>query len=373
MSGAYGMEPPGVLRVKQAIDLCNTILDPIVLLVEGEVASFSINRGKFVFFDLKDEEEESRVGCFMMAHQLPFPLEDGMRVQVRARPGLYQKSGQFRLLVQTVEAKGEGSLKRAFELLKGKLELEGLFSPARKRALPRFPERVGIISSSGAAGFGDFMRIADGRLPGVQFILADVAVQGGDAEREITHAFTRLTTQTSVEVIVLIRGGGSIEDLHAFNSEIVARAIVASRVPVLVGVGHEKDVTIADYAADVRASTPSQAAQILLPTKEEVLADVYRLQQAGRVAVERQLVRERQAVSNRLQRMHDMMRYQLQVAQGKLESSLKHIEALSPQRVLERGYTLTRTADGAAASPSTAPGTTITTRFADGSLTSTIL
>jgi len=361
------------LRVSQAVSLCNSLLSELNIVVEGEVASYNVSRGKFVFFDLKDEQDDCRLSCFMMAYQLPFPLEDGMRVVVHGKPGLYQKSGQFRLSVTTVEAKGDGTLKRAFELLRQKLQTEGLFAPERKRALPRFVRTVGVISSSQAAGWGDFQTIALQRLSGVRFLLADVAVQGVDAEAQICQALDYLNEQYLLDVIVVLRGGGSIEDLHAFNSEPVARAIVRSKTPVMVGVGHERDTTIADYCADVRAATPSNAAQLLLPTKEEVRDQVVQLTQEGQRRVERLVQGMRDNVAYRASDLGQQLRHRIATYRQRVEATLRTVEALSPQATLARGYSITTTSDGKPlAFQEAVTGVHIKTRLADGTIQSII-
>jgi len=384
-----------VIRVAQAIQFFNGLFSDYELYVEGEVANYSVSRGKFVFFDLKDEEEEARLSCFMMLHQQTVPLEDGMRVVVRARPTIFTKSGKFSLTVQRIEPKGEGSVRRAFELLKAKLEKEGLFAAERKRALPLYPQKVGIVSSANAAGFGDFMRIARDRLPGVQFILANVAVQGVDAEDEVCFGLDYLNSHYALDAIVVIRGGGSMEDLHAFNSEVVARAIVRSKVPVVVGIGHERDITIADYCADVRAATPSNAAQLLVPTKEEVWHQVEELTTAGHYAVESTIWAQRQQVVYQiehmhthlerliqgfrtntihcLEEMHTKVQFRLQSMRQRVQHYAKTIDVLSPLRTLERGYSITCTAEGEVVRSvhQVKPGETLTTRLSDGTLTST--
>jgi exodeoxyribonuclease VII large subunit len=367
-------EQTPTLRVSQALTLCNSILSELTLRIEGEIANFSLNRGKFVFFDLKDEQEESRLGCFMMAFNLSTPLENGMRVVIEGKPGLYQKSGQFRLTVNRVEPKGEGSVKRAFELLFKKLQEEGLFAIERKRQLPRYVQKVGIISSNDAAGYGDFKKIALSRLPGVTFYMASVAVQGNDAEAEICKAFDYLNGYYDLDAIVLIRGGGSAEDLHAFNSESVARAIVRSKAPVLVGVGHEKDITIADYSADVRASTPTNAAGLLLPTLEEVRDRILTLTQHGRRRVGQAISLKRERTTSLQSRIRQGILFSIKSHRSSTESLLRTIEAISPQNTLNRGYTLTTTAEGQPVTSvkATSPGQTIITRFSDGQSSSVI-
>jgi exodeoxyribonuclease VII large subunit len=246
------------------------IADQTRVAIEGEVSSFSIAQGKWVRFDLKDLN--GLVNCFLTTYQLKVPLEDGMKIRVYGYPKVYERYGKFSITVQRIELVGEGALRRAFELLKQQLERDGWFSEARKRPLPRFPERIGLITSREAAACGDFLRILGNRWGGVQILLAHVQVQGEPSVKQIVAAFRSMNALSRPpEVIVLTRGGGSLEDLAAFNSLEVARAIFSSRIPVVVGVGHERDETIADYVADVRASTPTNAAELVVPDRREML------------------------------------------------------------------------------------------------------
>lgn len=245
------------------------IADQTQLAIEGEVSSFSIAQGKWVRFDLKDAS--GLVNCFLTTYQLKVPLEDGMKIRVYGYPKVYERYGKFSITVQRIDLVGEGALRRAFELLKKKLAVDGWFAEERKRRLPRFPERVGLITSREAAACGDFLRILRNRWGGVRVLLAHVQVQGEPSVRQIVSAVRSLNALSSPpEVIVLTRGGGSLEDLAAFNSLEVARAIFSSRIPVVVGVGHERDETIADFVADVRASTPTNAAELLVPDRREL-------------------------------------------------------------------------------------------------------
>ena len=335
-----------ILRVSQFISLVNSLLNELPTQVEGEVANFTVSREKFIFFDLKDESEVARLSCFMMTYQLSSPLEDGMRVVVQGQPGLYQKNGQFRLSVTAVEPVGQGSVKRSFDLLKLKLQSEGLFASERKRRLPRFAQQVGIITSVAAAGLGDFKTIAWQRLPGVHYVLANVAVQGNDAVTEICQAFDYLNSHFQLDAIVLIRGGGSMEDLHAYNSEPVARAIVRSKAPVIVGVGHERDITIADFCADVRAATPSNAAQLLVPTLEEVHSMVIHLIGEGKRKVEQAIISNTEKTRYRFETIHNQIVYCIEQCRAKIQAQINTIEAISPQKTLARGYTLTKDSNG---------------------------
>lgn len=265
------------ITVTQFVNIINETLGfayPSVT-IEGEVSSFKVNQGKWVFFDLKDAD--NTLSCFMTVHQLKLPIEDGMKVRVTGSPKL-TKYSKFSLTVRDIQIAGEGQLRRAMELLKKKLDAEGLFDPARKRPLPRFPRRLGLITSGTSAAYADFIKVLGQRFGGLEIMLADITVQGAQAPDQIVRAldyFNQL--KEPVDVLVLIRGGGSLEDLMAFSTEPVARAVAASRTPIIVGVGHEVDFSLADYAADVRAATPTDAARIVIPDRAEVYAHVSHL------------------------------------------------------------------------------------------------
>jgi exodeoxyribonuclease VII large subunit len=271
---------PQIISVTEFVSIINETLAfayPQVT-IEGEVSSFKVNQGKFVFFDLKDEANV--LSCFMMVHQLKMPIEDGMKVRVTGTPKV-TKFSKFSLTVRAVELAGEGELRRAMELLKKKLEGEGLFDQARKRPIPKFPVRLGLITSGASAAYADFIKILNARWSGVEVLLADVSVQGAAAPDQIVGALEYFNTlRDPVDVLVLIRGGGSLEDLAAFSTEPVARAVAASRTPIIVGVGHEVDFSLADYAADLRAATPTDAARLVVPDRHETEARVEHLARA---------------------------------------------------------------------------------------------
>jgi len=308
--------------------------------VEGEVASFKVNQGKFIFFDLKDAG--GSVGCFMTVWQLRVPIEDGMKVIVTATPKLTQW-GKFSLTVKAVRPSGEGALKKSFEILKAKLDTEGLFAQERKRVLPTIPTYVAVISSTQAAGYADFIKIINERWGGLRIDVAHVVVQGADAPDQIIRALQYINTREELpEVIVIIRGGGSADDLSAFNDEQLVRAISASRVPTLVGVGHEVDVSLADLVADVRASTPSNAAQILVPDRQESIRAVrYQVRSLlPRVenAIDQQSAMVRTYLSDMLQKTDE----QINRVADTLQSVRNVLAQLNPQKVLARGYALVR-------------------------------
>ena len=306
--------------------------------VEGEVTSFKVNHQKYVFFDLKDAD--GTVGCFMTVWQLRTQIEDGMRVVVRAVPKV-TSWGKFSLTIQDIRPVGEGSLHRSQELLRWKLANEGLFDETRKRSLPSRPTRVAVISSIQAAGYADFMKIAGTRWGGVQFTVADVQVQGDKAPDQIIRALEYFEQVAELpEVIVLIRGGGSPDDLAAFSDERLVRKIAASRIPILTGIGHEIDESLADMVADVRAATPSNAAELLFSDKQETIRTI-RAQVRGCVQVMHRATRER------LLAVREGQIDTLTVWRSRVESALEALHARSqlineynPDVVLRRGYAI---------------------------------
>ncbi len=333
------------LHVSDAVALINQTLDYAfpTLVVEGEVASFKVNQGKFVFFDIKDNE--CSLGCFMMLFSLRTPLEDGMRVQVVATPKL-TAWGKFSLTVREVRPVGEGSLKRAFELLRKKLETEGLFAPERKRTLPFMPSKIGVISSTDAAGYKDFIKIVNSRWGAVDIQVAHVQVQGAAAPEQMVSALRYFNEQAEpVEVVVIVRGGGSADDLSAFNDEPLVRAIAASRIPTLVGVGHEVDVTLADMAADVRAATPSEAAQIVVPDKREIERAVNAsVKQVLRV-IDAHVQQRVERVFGAKQTAFERIVTVFEVVQRQYRMQRNLIRQLDPKTVLMRGYALVYASD----------------------------
>lgn len=354
-----------VLSVSQYLQIVNTVLREHVpsqeIVVEGELTGYQLKDGKWHIFSLKDENEpNTKVACFATIYKVTGAFEDGMRVRVFGYPCVKNWSN-FQIDVQQMEPVGEGALKKAYEALKKKLAAEGLFDVGRKRVLPRFPARIGLITSRDAAAYGDFLRILNNRWGGVEVDFAHVHVQGKEAVEEILSAFVSfnaLPDEQRPDVLVLTRGGGSLEDLHAFNDERVARAVFGSRIPVVCAVGHERDESLAEYAADVRASTPSNAAERIVPDRRDVrfeidmslqqmetrLADVMGrrravVERATRVIgslVERH--RERAvSIEARFVRSVDAWLPRLS---DRLTAQEKVLRQLDPKRVLGRGYAI---------------------------------
>jgi exodeoxyribonuclease VII large subunit len=238
--------------------------------VEGEISNFRAAQSGHLYFTLKDEKAQIKCVCFRdQVRGLRFRPEDGLKVTVRGGVSVYETRGEYQIYVTHIEPVGLGALQLAFEQLKKKLEAEGLFDTERKKALPVMPRTIGIVSSAQGAAIQDILRVLRRRFPNLHVTLFPVKVQGEGAAEEIVRAIRHFNRTEMVDVMIVARGGGSLEDLWAFNEEIVARAIAASEIPVITGVGHETDTTIADFAADMRAPTPSAAAEIVVRTRAE--------------------------------------------------------------------------------------------------------
>ena len=240
------------------------------LWVEGEVSNYRPAQSGHLYFTLKDAKAQVKCVCFRtQAMRLKFRPEDGLKLIVRGSISVYEPRGEYQIYVEHIEPSGIGALQIAFEQLKKRLDAEGLFDPARKKPLPLLPGRIGVVTSPRGAAVRDVIRILRRRFPNLHLIVYPVRVQGEGAAQEIAAALKYFNRKQMVDVILLVRGGGSIEDLWAFNEESVARAIAACAIPVVSGVGHETDFTIADFVADVRASTPSAAAEIVVQSRHE--------------------------------------------------------------------------------------------------------
>jgi exodeoxyribonuclease VII large subunit len=267
------------------------------LWLEAEISNLAKPSSGHWYFSLKDAAAQVRCCMFRQRNMLcVFAPRDGQKVLVRARIGLYEPRGEYQLVIDHMEDSGQGALKRQFEELSAKLAAEGLFAPERKRALPSVPRRIGVITSPTGAAIRDILHVLARRFAAIPVLIYPVAVQGAAAAAEITAAVRLAGRRAECDVLILARGGGSLEDLWAFNDEALARAIVASPIPIVSGIGHEIDFTIADFAADVRAPTPSAAAEIAVPDGEEWLASVSRLARR----LQRGLLRRLEAQRERL-------------------------------------------------------------------------
>jgi len=336
--------------------------------ISGEVSNFTRAASGHWYFTLKDDAAQARAVMFKSRAQLTgFVPRDGDKIEVRALVTLYAPRGDFQLNVETIRRAGVGNLYEAFLRLKDKLAAEGLFAPENKRPLPAFPRSIGIVTSLQAAALHDVLTTLQRRAPHIQVILYPTPVQGEGAAQKIAQAITTASSRGECELLLLCRGGGSMEDLWSFNDEAVARAIVACRVPVIAGVGHETDVTIADFAADLRAPTPTAAAELATRAQADWLAEVRtqatalsRAQQRHlRDAVQgldwlsRRLLspaaligRERLKLQALATRVGHAGRAPAAAARHSLASLSTQLELLNPQRTLERGYAIVTGSDG---------------------------
>jgi exodeoxyribonuclease VII large subunit len=310
------------------------------VVLEGELSNFKVAKNRWVYFDLKDEE--SSVRFFGSVYSLPGPLDDGMKVRVFGSPRLHQRFG-FSVNFESILPVGEGALKKAADLLFKKLSTEGLFAQERKRALPRTPQKIGLITAADSAAAADFYKILSERWGGVEIFLADVYVQGEQAPAQLVGALEQLNQLSEIpEVLIITRGGGSADDLAAFNDERVVRAVAASRIPTLVAIGHEVDISLAELAADQRASTPSNAAQILVPDKKNELALVQNLKSVLTQNLDSIIKTLKQDLENQeilLSRsIKDIFHKQLE----RIKSMNHIIKLYDPNAALARGYALVK-------------------------------
>ncbi len=334
------------LTVSDFVAVFNQSLDMLYpeVVIRGELANYRISKGMWVYYDLKDDE--ASVKFFGTVRSLPGPLEEGMMLEVRGRPYLHPKFG-FSVQFDAVQAVGEGAINKAQLLLAKKLKSEGLFDESRKRSLPYPPQKVAVISSSESAGYGDFIKVTTIRWPMLEIQLFDVQVQGVDAPAQIVSAFEKVNQSNDIDVVVLIRGGGSKDDLLAFDHENVVRAVAGSRVPTLVAIGHERDNSLSEMVADVRASTPSNASELLVPSRKD--------EQEWLNSVRRQL---EQALTKFVDTMKQEIKMYgvelersflstLELSEYHLQQSAKLLGAYSPYAPLKRGFALIRDTSGA--------------------------
>ena len=311
-----------------------------LVTIEGELANLRVSRGKWVYFDIKDDT--ASVKCFGTVYMLPGPLEEGMVVRIVANPRLHPLYN-FSLNLQSVMPVGEGSIKKASDLLLEKLTKEGLFAPERKRPVPFAPETIGLITSKESAAYADFMKILNARWGGVRILHHDVQVQGEPAVADIVRAIEVMNQLPAPpEVLVITRGGGSTDDLAVFSTEQVVRAIAASRIPTLVAIGHEVDTSLAELAADLRASTPSNAAELLVPDKKNVLLALMEQKKSLGEALTAQLKDSRQTLKEHALLLRHMLEQAYFIAEQTLGRQTALLEALNPEAALKRGYAVLR-------------------------------
>lgn len=419
--------PAAARRVWAVGALCRAVADALdarfnPVTVQGEISGFARAASGHCYFSLKDTSGQIRCAMFRRsASLLDFSPRDGDSVEVQGRLDVYDARGDLQLIVERVQRAGQGTLFEQFLRLKERLEAQGLFDPQRKRPLAALPRGIGLVTSLGAAALHDVATALRRRLPHVPVVLAPAAVQGAQAPGELVAALESLYALAAagrIDTILLVRGGGSLEDLWAFNDEALARTIVRSPVPVVCGVGHETDFTIADFCADLRAPTPTAAAELVAPARESWLGALEELQArlqraarrrldgaaqrldaggarlgrpSGRIhtqhqRLERQAQRLRHALQSRLAREQSVLQAALQAMRRaplapvgrcvqRLERAGGRLQGLDPRRVLERGYALLTQADGTvlARAAQAQPGQPVQARLADGRVDLTVI
>lgn len=331
---------PLVLGVGEFVAYANQTLEYAYpnVTITGELANFRISKNKWVYFDLKDEEASLRF--FGTVYMLKGPMEDGMMLKVRGTPRLHPQYG-FSVTIQQIELVGEGTIKQAAKLLQEKLAKEGLFDPSRKRSLPYPPKNIGLVTSIESAAYADFVKIINTRWSGLNIQVSDVQVQGIDAPAQLIRAINDFNQHPDPpEVLIMIRGGGSPEDLQAFSDEQVVRAVAGSRIPMLVAIGHEIDVSLAELAADQRASTPSNAAELLVPDKLHVQTILKQHQQTLFSNIRVILDRQTQEITQKTTLLQQTLAGILERAHFMLDRRQELLEALSPEQALARGYAI---------------------------------
>lgn len=359
--------------------------------ISGEISNLTRAASGHWYFSLKDSK--SQIRCVMFRGKNSYlnwtPME-GDKVEARANVTLYEARGDFQLTIEFLQRAGLGALFEAFEKLKLKLQAEGLFDEARKREIPAFPRQIGIVTSADAAALHDVLTTLRRRMPSIPVIIYPTPVQGKGAAELIASAIDKASRRAECDVLIVCRGGGSIEDLWQFNEEIVARAIVKSSIPVISGVGHETDFTIADFAADRRAPTPTAAAELASPSREALLTTLiqrrrsmersmrYRLQHymqqldfLGRrlLSPSQQLAHKQENLMQISMRLQNSMKQQLSKQQEKILRLSLNLKHLNPDAVLSRGYALIQSPNGTIvrSSEQVMPGDEIHIRFAEGS------
>ena len=331
------------------------------------MSNFLHHRSGHMYFTLKDDGSELRSVMFRGTNQfLRFKPENGMKIVAQGKISVYEQRGQYQLMVQQMEQAGIGTLYLAFEALKKQLSEEGLFDLEWKKEIPPFPKTVGIITSSSGAAIQDIIKVLGRRAPHVQLILRPTLVQGAEAAEEIVQAIEEFQSFQNVDVLIVGRGGGSLEDLWPFNEEKVARSIHACTIPIISAVGHETDISISDLVADVRAPTPSVAAELVSPSRENLIGDLEQIFFDLNRALEKQLqqrwqyldhltdravfqqpgrkvVRKRDRLETAIHQLVQSAQYRVKMSQSQLEGAQEILTVLNPQNVLERGYSIAMT------------------------------
>jgi len=391
--------PPPSLTVSRLTRYLRDLLEGDELLqdvwVQGEISNYTRATSGHIYLTLKDAEAALRCVIWRTtAAHLPIALQSGMAIEAHGAISVYERDGAYQLYIDAVRPAGEGALFQAFLRLKARLEAEGLFDPARKRKIPPFPRRIGLVTSPTGAALQDMLNILRHRYPLAEVLLAPTSVQGEEAPAEIVRALKALQRlEEQPDVILVARGGGSLEDLWAFNDEQVVRAIAACAVPVITGVGHETDFTLADFAADLRAPTPTAAATLATPDRADLRIELERQQRRLEGAMRQHLTwaraalslhrerlqrrsplglvrEERQRLDARGERLARALYRRLELSRASLAAHRARLQSLNPLSVLQRGFAVIERPTGelVTRAAQAAPGDEVRLRLADGTL-----
>jgi exodeoxyribonuclease VII large subunit len=392
--------PPAPLSVSELTQQVRTQIETQFenVWVVGQISNLTYHRSGHVYLTLKDEGAQlSAVVWKTSVSKIKFKLKDGLEIVCRGRLTVFPPQGKYQLAISELQPKGIGTLELAFQQLREKLTAEGLFLPNRKKPIPETIRRIAVITSPTGAAIKDFLQILCRRTKLIDVLIVPVKVQGEGAAEEVANAVRRVNLWDGIDCMVITRGGGSIEDLWAFNEEVLVRAVAASGIPVVSGVGHEIDVTLCDFAADIRAATPSEAAERIAREDSDRRRELSQIncrlndfvERRLRIASEKLNFMLRHPVFRRPEQMIEMRSHRLDVYEERLDRLIDHrfrmlsdrlsraaasLDALSPLAVLARGYTLTESLDGRRlqSAGEVAPGDMLRTRFADGVVESVV-
>jgi exodeoxyribonuclease VII large subunit len=371
-----GASPASAIGVSTMTQIVKDVVEGafIPLWVRGEVSDFKMHRNGHWYFCLRDRD--SQLKCVVWSRDrlgIPAPPDDGMQVTALGQLGIYAARGEMRFNVRRLEAEGEGLWRKALEQTRARLERDGLFAPSRKRALPRMPRRVAVVTSASGAALRDIVAVVRRRAPGVELVVVHAAVQGTGAPAELCAAIERVGRWGGAELVIIGRGGGSREDLWAFNDERVARAVAACPVPTISAVGHEVDITLCDLVADLRAPTPSAAAEAAVASRVEVALELgaRRARLFGAMATCLDEPRQRAAAAARA--LSAAVADRLAAGQSRTSALAGRLHALSPLQTLDRGFAVARAANGATLKSTAdfAAGTRFTLKLRDGEVDAT--
>ena len=340
------MSDPLILSPTDFIAITNQVLETSFgfVYIQGELSSFRVSKGKWVYFDVKDEN--AKVSCFASIYALPGPLQDGMIVKIGGSARLHPQFG-FSVTAQSISPVGQGSLAQALQLLAAKLSKEGLFNADRKRLLPKIPKKIALVASVESAAYADFCKILQMRWPFCQVEVFDTLVQGENAPNQLVKAINEANSKSNLaDVLVITRGGGSSDDLAAFNDERLVRAVASSRIPTMVAIGHEVDECLSELAADVRASTPSNAAELVVPDRLAEQESIYNMHKQLIARISSFAALQRASLRLCKNRLANSVSKLINQEKASLMANKQLLMAYNPNNVLKRGYAIVRSPTG---------------------------